>query len=633
MAVNVITYLLLFGSTLLLLDTLSLLRRGLRKGVYFNFPFIAAAISLCLAYGMYLSDFLGDRFAYYAVYKYSTTTLPVMFKLAASWGSSGGSLVLWLTCQLVINVAYRFSRARSHKSLSIMLACNILTATLGFLSISTGAFNLLPSVLPAGEGLNPLLMSFWMLLHPPITFIAYALAVMAALVALLSNEKVLERALFGFAWVLMTAAVVAGGLWAYEDLGWGGYWNWDAVETASLLPWLSLTVYFHALDEKWRRFSAALTGFSVLFGAFITRSGILESLHAYSLSPIGFVFLMGGLLFFIPLFRSRHEEAVNHNPTRSLYNYSMMISQWSLMLIALVCLAGILMSIFAPLTGSFGSPSFDYYNRALFPIIIVFFAALIGCSIPRVLTWTMFGVIIVAASIMGMFLSFMDFPVQNHLVDFGLPLVLTVSAVEVLGLFADARSRRVRAAGRRMIHIAMPIIILGVFFSTSMAWKQTLTVPLESQATVDGITIWFAKYVIRSSRGIIYVEGDLVSESSSVVLTFVVESNQQTTRVIDTEVTLYRFYGLVIRPAILHVGADDTYIVVRLNQEVLQILERTLDGNGEKPLLNEIDVTVEYKPLINLIWFGSFLLIAGGTVQTILNLKRQDRPREITSSE
>ena len=619
LAINVITYALLLGSMLLLLDTLTLTRRGIRKGFYSNFFFILAAALLYATYATYLSDFFRDNFSYYGIYNYSTTTLPAVFKLAASWAGTGGSLFLWLFCQLTINIVYRFFRAHdSQGSIKPLLACNILTAALGFLSISTGAFNLLPSLLPAGEGLNPLLLSFWMLIHPPVTFLGYALSLTAAIVALLSDDKVSERILFGFAWVAMTAAIVIGGLWAYEALGWGGYWNWDAVETASLLPWLSMTIYFHSTMENRRKFAAALTGFFILFASFITRSGILESVHAYGLSPIGFAFLLSGVLFFIPYLRSRRNENTSPSSKRSLYSFFMTISEWSLILIILVCLIGVLMSIFTPLIGIVAAPSIDYYNRALFPFVMVFFAALIGCAIPQALSWRRFGGIVLTALVAGLLLALAKYPVENPLVNFGLPLIFTVLAVEFLSFAINARARRLRTLGRRLIHMAMPIILIGVFFSITMAWRQDATVPLGSDADVNGIRVSFVKYETPPPSGVLYVKEQLVNESSSVVLRFIVESNRQSSVIVDAVVKLYRLYGIVIQPIIMRFGTDDTYIIVRPNRDLYQLLNSTLYANGEKPVLNEIDVTVEHKSLINLIWLGSALLIIGGIVQTLI---------------
>ncbi len=179
-------------------------------------------------------------------------------------------------------------------------------------------FSRLPSVLPEGYGLNPQLQTPWMISHPPIVFTAYTFLILtfALILGKISGEQVNTRLLkitSIASWALFTIGIATGGLWAYQVLGWGGYWSWDPVETASLLPWLGLTMYLHLsgrgsnnglLGEV-----AVLAAFDgVIFLSALTRGGILNSVHAYAFSPAGpvlLIFALGYTLYFALLAKGK----------------------------------------------------------------------------------------------------------------------------------------------------------------------------------------------------------------------------------------------------------------------------------------------------------------------------------------
>ncbi len=269
---------------------------------------LAAAI---LAVALLAHDF---RFAYVA--QYSSRPLAWYYALSAFWVGQAGSLLFWAWSVGVLAVICRFWPRRTPSPLTEP-AFAVLMAYQCFLAavMVFGADPMQPSLaLPHdGAGLSPLLQHPAMALHPPLVFLGYAgcaVPFALALAALISGRLDAgwvraARPWVFFSWTVLGIGILVGAYWAYEELGWGGYWNWDPVENASLIPWLLATATIHAAMVYRQRgglkrstLLLAVTTFAACnFAAFLTRSGIFSSLHAFSQSPVGWMFLLliGGL--------------------------------------------------------------------------------------------------------------------------------------------------------------------------------------------------------------------------------------------------------------------------------------------------------------------------------------------------
>lgn len=261
--------------------------------------------SAALWFALLTSDF---RVEYVAAV--SSVAQPTLYKFAAFWGSLDGSLLLWelMLCGFTALVILKYRQ--SHADLAPYAVATLLLNSLFFLSVMLLFANPLAIRLPAppdGRGLNPLLQNPGMAAHPPtlyIGFVGFAVPYafcMAALVTGKLTDKwiVLTRRYSLVAWYFLTIGIVLGAQWAYVELGWGGFWAWDPVENASFMPWLTGTAFLHSvmIQEKrgmlktWNVVLIILTFALCLFGTFLTRSGILSSVHAFSDSGLGAYFL------------------------------------------------------------------------------------------------------------------------------------------------------------------------------------------------------------------------------------------------------------------------------------------------------------------------------------------------------
>ncbi len=281
-----------------------LLRSGEVAGIT-GFCLLTAG-TLLLAEALITKDF---GFAYVA--QYSSQSLPWYYSLSALWVGQAGSLLLWCWLTVLLAVVYRFVPLRNPSPLRgltfawLMLLSWFLVATTVF-AVDPAAASLTPP--REGSGLSPLLQHPAMLIHPPVIFLGYAawsVPLALALAALCTGrlDDSWTRAARGwalFAWAVLGSGILLGAVWAYAELGWGGYWGWDPVENGSLLPWLLGTALIHAL-MVWRhrrllKKTALALSFATFgmccFATFLTRSGIFSSVHAFSESPIGWLFLV-----------------------------------------------------------------------------------------------------------------------------------------------------------------------------------------------------------------------------------------------------------------------------------------------------------------------------------------------------
>jgi cytochrome c-type biogenesis protein CcmF len=343
--------------------------------------------------------FLGNNFAFNTVADTSSRTTPALYRAAAVWSSQEGSLLLWAwLLSLWSSLALFLTRKRMRDVAAYATA--ILLGFGGFfvalMVFYANPFQTTHPVPPEGDGLDPLLRFPTMIIHPPMLYSGYTLCTiplafgMGALLARRVDAdwiKAIRRFAFA-AWLFLGAGILLGALWSYSELGWGGYWGWDAVENASLMPWLTGTAFLHSLmiQEKrgmlkvWNVSLALATGTLAIMGTFLVRSGILDSIHAFGGHTLGvpFVCLIAALIAgSIYLVVSRRDML------RSEHRLDSWLSRESIFLANNVVLVGLCFVIFwgtyfplisEALTGqeaSVGPPWFDRYTVPLALILVL----------------------------------------------------------------------------------------------------------------------------------------------------------------------------------------------------------------------------------------------------------------------
>ena len=266
---------------------------------------------VCIAYAALTYAFVTDDFSTRFVAMHSSTDLPLFYKITAVWGGMEGSLLLWETMLSAFTAIVIVRYSKSNSEILPHTVVILASISLFLLILLAGWSNPLDTLYPApaeGNGLNPLLQNPGMIYHPPSLYIGYvgfsvpfAFALGSLLRGKLDNRWILTtRRWTLFSWFFLTLGMVLGGDWAYLELGWGGYWAWDPVENASLLPWLTGTAFLHSaiVQEKrnrlkiWNMLLIIATFTLSILGTFITRSGVLNSVHSFAKSNIGPAFLV-----------------------------------------------------------------------------------------------------------------------------------------------------------------------------------------------------------------------------------------------------------------------------------------------------------------------------------------------------
>jgi cytochrome c-type biogenesis protein CcmF len=374
--------------------------RSAQFATILNLAFVAAA-SAVLWRAFVVSDF-SVRF----VWETSSRDLPLAYKLAAFWGGMDGSLLFWELVLAGFSAAVAYGYQRSNREIIpyVIAVLNVVHVFLLFLLLTWSNPLAIQSPVPLdGRGLNPLLQHPAMAAHPPLLYLGYvgfsipfAFAMASLIRGKLDNDWVTTtRRWTLFSWYALTVGQMLGGQWAYEELGWGGYWGWDPVENAALMPWLTGTAFLHSviLQEKlnmmkvWNMTLIILTfGLSVL-GTFIVRSGVLNSVHAFAQSEIGPAFLIFlGLMLtgaFLLLFRrmalleSRHTaETLASKETTFLLNNLLFVG------IAFTVFLGTVFPLVAEaLRGTKLSIQAPFFNTITAPLGIALLALLGVCTL------------------------------------------------------------------------------------------------------------------------------------------------------------------------------------------------------------------------------------------------------------
>ena len=345
-----------------------------KRIIYFTFlQFFLVLISFL---GL-VTSFINSDFSNETVFNHSHTTKPLFYKITGTWGNHEGSLLLWLlVLTLFISLFIIKSRQQPtrYRILTLLFQQVIIIGFFVFLLKTSSPFNYIFPVPAEGLGLNPILQDPALAIHPPILYLGYvgsSIIFSSALSAMSLNYISREWASHIKYWVLvswifLTLGILLGSIWAYYELGWGGFWFWDPVENVSLMPWLALTTLIHCVIVLEKRL--ILTSWVVILsistftlsmcGTFLVRSGILNSVHTFANDPerglfiLIFLFTLIFLSLFIFFFFHKIESKVNYSFFWLSKETSILINNWFMMYFLIVVLIGTLYPIFLDVISS-----------------------------------------------------------------------------------------------------------------------------------------------------------------------------------------------------------------------------------------------------------------------------------------
>ncbi|MER2513141.1 MAG: heme lyase CcmF/NrfE family subunit [Nitrosomonas ureae] len=586
-----------------------------------QFVFVLIAF-FCLAYSFVSSDF-----SVLNVANNSNTELPFHFRLAATWGSHEGSLLLWVLMLASWSVAVSVFSKQLPDDVVARVIGVLGLVSIGFLVFMLFTSNPFDRLLPAameGSDLNPLLQDFGMVVHPPMLYMGYvgfSVAFAFAIAALLSGKLDATWARWSrpwtiIAWVFLTIGIMLGSWWAYYELGWGGWWFWDPVENASFMPWLVGTALVHSLavTEKRGSFKSwtvllAISTFALsLLGTFLVRSGVLTSVHAFATDPARGVFILAFLVIVIScallLFAWRAPKVGLGGKFDLLSRESMLLANNILLLVAAASvLLGTLYPLIIDALGlgklSVGPPFFE----AVFVPIMTPAIFLIGVgpisrwkqmSLPALavrLRWA-FGVSVVSALITPFFMG-----EWKPMVSFGLLLAFWIIVCAFVNLkhrlnnsgkgslFTKLSKQSRSYYGMHCAHIGVAVFIIGVTLVNSYETEKDVRMEIGSKVTVGGYVFQFNGTSDVVGPNYKAVKGDIS-----------VFKDDRFIRTLYPEKRTYNASGMAMTEAAIDTGFfRDLYVAL-----------------GE-PLSNGAWVVRAYhKPFVDWIWFGCILMALGG---------------------
>jgi len=588
-----------------------------------QFVFIALAF-VCLGYSFYANDF-----SVLYVASNSNSHLPLVYRLAAVWGGHEGSMLLWVSILAVWTMAVTMFAKGLPTSFRIRLIAVMGLVSVGFLAFIIFTSNPFERLIPAavdGRDLNPLLQDPGMVFHPPVLYMGYvgfSVAFAFAIAALLDGRLDITWARWTrpwttVAWVFLTLGIAFGSEWAYYELGWGGWWFWDAVENASFMPWLVGTALIHSLavTEKRDAFKVwtvllSICAFSLsLLGTFLVRSGVLTSVHAFATDPgrglfilVYLVVVIGGALLLFAL----------RAPTVGLGERFDVVSRESMLLannVVLAAAAGsVLLGTMYPLLMdalgagkiSVGPPYFD----AVFVAIMVPGIFLMGlgplakwkkASLPEIGTRLRVAAVIsvvsalLVPSVMGKLTLMAAVGVFLGIWVMSTSLILLVNRLKtrqtaVPNLIENLKGIPLAFYGMLLAHIGIGVFVLGVTLVKGYESEQDLRMEVNDVAHIGNLAFRF--------EGAKEVAGPNYLSSLG---KFIVTSNSKEVAVLHPEKRFYPVQGAMMTEADIEPGVlEDIYVSL-----------------GE-PLENGAwSVRIYIKPFVRWIWAGCILMALGG---------------------
>ncbi len=590
--------------------------------------FLVVVAFACLA-----AAFVGNDFSVQNVATNSNSELPLHYRLAATWGSHEGSLLLWT----LMLTGWTFAVALFSRHLPPVFLARVISVMglvsvgfLLFLLFTSNPFARLVPPAPEGRDLNPLLQDPGMVIHPPMLYMGYvgfSVAFAFAIAALLGGRLDATWARWSrpwttVAWAFLTIGIALGSGWAYYTLGWGGWWFWDPVENASFMPWLTGTALIHSLavTEKRGAFKSwtvllAIVAFSLsLLGTFLVRSGVLTSVHAFATDPARGVFILTFLALVVggslALFAYRAGKV-------GLGGIFGMISRESALLanniLLIVAMASVLLGTLYPLfldalnlgKISVGPPYFDavFYPLlapALFLMGVGPVARWSKASLPGLWTrlrWA-FGVAIVAAVLLPFTLGR-----WSPLVAAGLFLALWITTSSVVnlrdrlagshrkGLLAKLAANSPSYYGMLLAHLGVAVFIAGVTLVKGYEVEQDVRLEVGQNVAVGGYEFRFLG--VRPGPGPNY---------RAVIGTVEVRRNGSLLETLHPEKRIYNASGQTMTIAAIAVGVfGDRYVSL-----------------GEPLVADDLSgpwgVRIYLKPFIDWIWAGALLMALGGLI-------------------
>jgi cytochrome c-type biogenesis protein CcmF len=556
-------------------------------------------------------SFINSDFSNETVFNNSHTTKPLFYKISGTWGNHEGSLLLWLlvlTLFIFLFLIKSREQPKKYRILTLLFQQIIIIGFFLFVLMTSNPFDYLFPIPTEGLGLNPILQDPALAIHPPILYLGYvgtSIIFSSSLAAVIQNYVSKEwsqhiKKWVLLSWIFLTIGIMLGSIWAYYELGWGGFWFWDPVENVSLMPWLTLTALLHCIIVLERR--VVLTSWVVILsittftlsmcGTFLVRSGILNSVHTFANDPARGIFILIFLFLLIVLslgvFFLFHKE--NNKNTNNFFwlsrETSILVNNWFMMYFLSVILIGTVYPIFLDVISSakisVGPP---FYQKLIVPFLIPF---LLFMSLGPRLKWIKSKIenknSLIITFIISAMLAF--FIIKNLTTDL-LFYTILVSAAFFL-FFTTLKElfiKKFNNVSQTVAHFGFSLLILSILFNSILSSEITTNIKIGEKYSYSKGEIFFKK-----------IEERKESNFNSIIAYFEIKNENGKIVELNPEIRIYN------QPVIITSEADI---------KTTLLVDKFLVMNFVKGR-EYFNIRYQVKPFMIWIWISVLLLSLGG---------------------
>ena len=573
--------------------------------------FFVVVSFLALVISFIISDFSNET-----VFNNSHTTKPLFYKISGTWGNHEGSLLLWLlvlTLFIFIFLLRTKNQPIKYKILTLVFQQVIIIGFFLFLILTSNPFNYLFPVPNEGLGLNPILQDPALAIHPPILYLGYvgssiifSSALAATTLKMVSTNWAIHiKKWVLISWIFLTLGILLGSIWAYYELGWGGFWFWDPVENVSLMPWLALTTLLHCilvLERKetltsWVIILSIATFTLSMCGTFLVRSGILNSVHTFANDPERGLFIL--IFLFTLIFLSLLIFFVFHKPNQNNQaNFfwlsketSILINNWFMMYFLSVVLIGTVYPIFLDVISSqkisVGPP---FYHKLIIPFLIPFLLMMaIGPKLKWIKSDLKDKIYLFSLLVISVLISF--FIVKNFNANVLVNTILISAAIYLFFItLRDFFIKKYKNLAQNIAHFGFSLLILSILFNN--LFSSEIITNLKVGETYNGSK---TKIVFES------INQKKQKNYNSIIANFSITNSEGINNNLSPELRIYN------QPKITTSEADikttlmkDKFIVINLVQNQ-----------------DYFNVRYQVKPFMLWIWLSVMIISLGGLISLL----------------
>ena len=617
-----------FFSTISLLLSLSLLylsyydlklsNNKISKKIYkFSFSQILftflSFITLIIAY--VISDF-----SLINVYENSHTTKPLFYKISGAWGNHEGSLLLWINILVLFSFLFLIlnkDKNKNFKLYTLIFQNLLISAFLIFLLTNSNPFSLLYPIPTEGMGLNPILQDPALAIHPPLLYLGFvgsSIYFSIALAALITKVDSKSLALtikpwVSVSWTFQTLGILVGSIWAYYELGWGGFWFWDPVENSSLMPWFLMTALLHSVLVLERRIGlyswviilSILTFTMSVVGTFLVRSGILNSVHTFANDPSRGLFILSflALMVFSSIFIFfKYAPAENKNYKIFSKESFILINNWFMVFFLAVVLIGTLYPVFLDtLTGQKISVGPPYYNFILAPFLLPLLFLMTSGPKHKWISSNVIGIfnIVLFTSIILFFVIFFLIKESGLLLLLILLFSTYLITQTIFDFYETFKNKNINLS-RIISHFGFGLLIFSISLNQIFSVEKSFNARLGDEKNFQNYTIKFNNLETFSKNNFKSVKGHFE----------IIDKKNITSQNLTPEIRVYNQPETITYEASIDTKLfADTYL--------------TMSNISNTDIFN---IKFQKKPFMNFIWFSVLLISLGGILQFLRFEKR-----------